>query len=237
MMPLRWLPLVLLLSAPAFAQDLAEVSPAIAKVEYEDAAIRVIRSHYEPGAHSAMHSHPPRIVITLTPGTLRLTRPDGSSVVPPADPQQRPLALGPETHAVANIGNTPVENIEIEFKHRTQLGDRRATPAESRADPDSLLSEPHHHWVMETPAFRIVEARIPPGETTQWHRHRYGNVSVRTHGSRISSQEQGGEWTPPTAMATGAVVFDGRKTPLVHRVKNSGTEEYRVVLVEFLAGE
>jgi len=162
------LPFALLLGN-ALAQDVVQVSPATAKVEYEDANIRVIRSHFEPGASAAMHSHPPRIVIALQPGTLRLTKPDGSSVVPPADPQQRPLAFGAQTHAVANIGTTPVENIEIEFKQQTQLGALQAAPDDSgAADPQALLHEPHHHWVMQTPYFRVVDARIPPGKTTQW---------------------------------------------------------------------
>lgn len=234
MIVLRWFACSLLLLGSAQAQDLVQVSPAIAKVEYEDAAIRVIRSHYEPGASSAMHSHPPRIVITLKAGTLRLSKPDGSSVVPAADPQHRPLALGPETHAVANIGSTPVENIEIEFKHRPSLGELRKTPSESSADPASLLHEPHHRWVMEARGFRIVEARIPPGATTQWHRHRYANVSVRIQGSRISSQEQRGEWTQPEDLPSGAVAFDKVTAPFVHRVKNSGNAEYHVVLVELL---
>ena len=121
----------LLLFGNALAQDIVLVSPATAKVEYEDANIRVIRSHFEPGASAPMHSHPPRIVIALKTGTLRLSKPDGSSIVPPVDPQQRPLALGPETHAVANIGNTPVENIEIELKRQPQLGELRKTPRES----------------------------------------------------------------------------------------------------------
>ena len=234
MMLLRCFACSFVLIGNALAQDLVQVSPAIAKVEYEDASIRVIRSHYEPGASSAMHSHPPRIVIALQPGTLRLSKPDGSSVVPPADPLQRPLALGPETHAVANIGSTPVENIEIEFKQRAQFGAMRKAPGESRADPDSLLHEPHHRWVMEAAGFRIVDARIPPGATTQWHRHRYANVAVRIQGSRIATQKQGGEWTAPEDLPGGAVAFDKVPAPFVHRVRNSGKVEYHVVLVELL---
>jgi quercetin dioxygenase-like cupin family protein len=223
-----------LLTGSALAQDIVQVSPATAKVEYEDANIRVIRSHFEPGASAPMHSHPPRIVIALKTGTLRLSKPDGSSIVPPADPQQRPLAFGPQTHAVANIGNTPVENIEIELKRQPQLGELRKTPRESSADPDSLLHEPHHRWVMEAPGFRVVDARIPPGASTEWHRHRYAHVSVRVQGSRISSQKQGEEWTAAEDLPSGAVAFTRVAAPFVHRVKNSGNVEYRVVLVELL---
>jgi len=231
---LRCVPFALLLGN-VMAQDLVQVSPAIAKVEYEDASIRVIRSHYEPGTSSAMHSHPPRVVIALQPGTLRLSRPDGSSVIPPADPQQKPLAFGPETHAVANIGSTPVENIEIEFKQQAQLGTLQVAPNDgSAADPEALLHEPHHRWVMQTPYFRIVDARIPPGETTQWHRHEFPSVGVRVHGSRISAQKSGGEWSSPEDLSSGAVTIEKLPLPYVHRVKNSGGDEYHVILVELL---
>jgi quercetin dioxygenase-like cupin family protein len=235
---LRWLPFCLLsLPGVAAAQDLVQVAPAIARVEYEDTSIRVIRSHYEPGTASPMHSHPPRIVIALKSGTLRLSKPDGSSVVPPVYPLQRPLALGPETHEVANIGNTPVENIEIEFKQQPRLGTLRTKPGARNADPLSLLNEPHHRWLMETSFFRVVDARIPPGETTQWHRHACPTVSVRIQGSRISVQKQGGEWTPPQDLPSGAVSFDNTAQPYVHRVKNSGSGEYHVVMVELPDGD
>lgn len=231
---LRCVPFALLLGN-VLAQDLVQVSPAIAKVEYEDANIRVVRSRYEPGASSAMHSHPPRVVVTLQAGTLRLDKPDGSSVMPPADPQLRPLAFGPETHAVANIGTTPFEAIEVEFKQQAQLEALKAAPHDSdAADPEALLREPHHHWVMQTPYFRVVDARIPPGETTQWHRHEYPDVVVRIQGSRISSQKSGGEWTPPENLPSGAVTVEKPPLPFVHRVKNSGGDEYRVILVELL---
>jgi quercetin dioxygenase-like cupin family protein len=230
---LRCLPFALLIGN-ALAQDLMQVSPAVAKVEYEDANIRVIRSHYEPSSSSAMHSHPPRVVIAVQSGTLRLSKPDGSSVVAAVDPQQPPLAFGPQTHAVANIGNTPVETIEIEFKRQEQLGTLQAAPDDSAADPEGILREPHHHWVMQTPYFRVVDARIPPGETTQWHRHEFRSVGVRIQGSRISTQKSGGEWSSPENMPSGAVTIEKDPWPYVHRVKNSGDDEYHVILVELV---
>jgi quercetin dioxygenase-like cupin family protein len=228
------LAITLLLAGGATAQDLVQVAPDIAKVEYEDASIRVVRSHYEPGASSPMHSHPPRVVITLLPATLELRRPDGSSVVVPADTQSRPIALDAETHAVTNTDTTPGEYIEVEFKRQPHLGALRTAPLESRADPESLLHEPHHHWLMETPWFRIVEARIPPGETTRWHRHRFPMVVVQISGGEVSTQKQDGAWSQPERVANGTVEFAKVQAPFVHRVRNSGSGEYRVVLVEML---
>ena len=88
--------------------------------------------------------------------------------------------------------------------------------------------------VMQTPYFRVVDARIPPGETTQWHRHEFRNVGVRVHGSRISSQKSGGEWSSPENLASGAITIERGPLPYVHRVKNSGSEAYHVVLIELL---
>jgi len=231
---IRWLALAVLLAANAPAQDLVQVSPAIAKVEYEDATIRVVRSHYEPGASSAMHKHPARVVISLIPASFRLSRPDGSSITPPPDPQLRPLAFGAESHAVTNIGNTPAENIEIEFKGLAEFGALRTAPLESSADPNSLLHEPHHHWLMESPWFRVVEARIPPGDATQWHRHSHSNVSVRIGGSEVSTQARDGEWSKPASAAAGSIEFRNVEAPYEHRVRNNGSGEYRVVLIELL---
>jgi quercetin dioxygenase-like cupin family protein len=109
-----------------------------------------------------------------------------------------------------------------------------APGTDNGADAQDILHEPHHHWVMQTPYFRIVDARIPPGETTQWHRHEFPNVGVRIHGSRIASQKSDGEWTAPADLPSGAVTIEKGPLPYVHRVKNSGTEEYHVVLVELL---
>ena len=234
MNPLRCLLFALLLGN-VLAQDLVQASPAIAKVEYEDANIRVVRSRYEPGASSGLHSHPPRVVITLQPGPLRLDKPDGSSMIAPADPQRRPVAFGPLTHAVANVGDAPVETIEVEFKQQSQLAALQAAPSESSAaDPEALLHESHHHWVMQTPYFRVIDARIPPGETTQWHRHEFPYVGVRIQGSRLFSQKSGGEWTSPENQPSGAVTIEKSAPPFVHRVKNSGGDEYQVILVELL---
>ncbi len=181
-----------------------------------------------------MHSYPPRVLITLKPATLELTKPDGSSLVIPADRQSRPTALDAETDAVTNIGTTPSEYIEVEFKRHAHLGKLRSSPLENPADPKSLLHEPHHHWLMGTSWFRVVEARIPPGQTTQWHRHSYSMVVVQISGGLVSSQLQGGEWSKPQHVTKGAVEFAKVELPFVHRVRNDSNSEYRVDLVELM---
>ena len=173
------LALTLLLAGPATARDLPKVAPCTAKVAFENASIRVIRLHCAPGASTPMRSHPPRVVITVKPATLKLSKPDGSSVVIPADQQARPTALDACTDIETDIGTKPGEYIEVEFKRHAHLGKLWKSPLENPADPNSLLHEPHHHWMMGTSWFRVVEARIPPGVTTLWHRHSYSTIVVQ----------------------------------------------------------
>ncbi len=232
--PMQWLALILLLVGQATAHDLSKAPPWTTKLEYEDADIRVIRLHCEPGASSPMHSHPPRVLIFLEPATLRLSKRDGSSSMIPADQQARPTALDAETDAETNIGTKPGEYIEVEFKRHAHLGTLRTSPLESSANPKSLLHEPHHHWLMGTSWFRVVEARIPPGETTLWHRHSYSMVVVQVSGGEVSTQNQGGKWSQPEHVPSGTVEFAKVRSPFVHRVRNNGSGEYRVDLVEML---
>ena len=234
MHPLPCLALTLLLAGPATARDLPKVAPCTAKVAFENASIRVIRLHCAPGASTPMHSHTPRVVITLKPATLKLSKPDGSSVVIPADRQARPTALDADTDTETNIDTNPGEYIEVEFKRHAHLGKLRSSPLENPADPNSLLHEPHHHWLMGTSWFRVVEARIPPGETTRWHRHSYSMVVVQVSGGETASQMRGGKWSEPEHVASGSVEFVKLRSPFVHRVRNDGTREYRVDLVELL---
>ena len=228
------LALTVLLAGQATARGLPKVAPCTAKVEVENASVRVIRLHCAPGASTPMRSHPPRVVITLEPATLKLSKPDGSSVVIPADRQARPTALDAESDTATNIGTKPGEYIEVEFKRHAHLGKLRTSPLENPADPNSLLHEPHHHWLMGTSWFRVVEARIPPGETTLWHRHSYSMVVVQVSGGQTSSQMRGAKWSGPEHVASGSVAFVKLRSPFVHRVRNDGSRGYRVDLVELM---
>ncbi len=50
----------------AWRQDLVTVAPDAAKIEYEDARVRVVRLRIAPNASLPMHDRPARVVIPLT---------------------------------------------------------------------------------------------------------------------------------------------------------------------------
>src|SRR5919112_658136 len=62
----------------ATAQDPVTVDAHVAKVEYEDARVRVLRVNYAPQQLLAMHNHPARAGLCLTPCDMLITAPDGT---------------------------------------------------------------------------------------------------------------------------------------------------------------
>jgi quercetin dioxygenase-like cupin family protein len=99
----------------AMAQDPVAVAPAQYKVEFEDAAVRVLRVVYGPGEKSAMHEHPDSVAVYVTGGRIRITLPDGRTGEPQVPPGHvmRHAAGG---HAIENLGDAPFEMVLVELK-------------------------------------------------------------------------------------------------------------------------
>ena len=207
------------------------MAPELARVEYEDARVRVVRLHIPEHASFQRHDRPRRVVVSLTANHVLLTRPDGATSV-------TRTAAGsvawsePAVRSVSNLG-AAVENIVIELK-------LAGAPAEPVANPPSVppvqyLSDLRHRWVLENQYVRVYAVRIPPGETTSFHRHAYDQVAVYVSGGQVSVQADGQPWGQPKAIEPHGVEFAaGAVKPTMHRVRNDGSTEYHVVLVQFL---
>ncbi len=218
------------LSAAA-AQDLVAVAPELAKVEYEDARVRVVRLHIPEHASLLTHERPRRVVVSLTANHVLLTRPDGTTSV--THTEAGTIAWSePAVRSVLNLGG-PVENIVVELKHTDDPGKPVANPP--AAVPAGYLSEPRHRWVLENQYVRVYDVRIPPGETTTFHHHAYDQVAVYVSGGLVSVQSDGQPWGQPATIERRGVSYsaDAAK-PITHRVRNDGKTEYHVVLVQFL---
>jgi beta-alanine degradation protein BauB len=236
--PMRLFVLAVLTFLSFLPQDAVVVNSKMVKVEFENDRVRILRVHFAPYERLDMHSHPALIVIAVTPNSRRAFQPDGSHqdlTGKAGDVAWRePLA-----HAVENLGNEPIENIEIEFKKATSPA-VLVTPADSShissAPPEvvPVEQERHHHVLFENQYSRVLDVRIPPGETTRFHTHAHDNISIRITGGQIQTQFKDKEWQPST-VKPGAVVFsDGSKNPYTHRIQNLGTSTYQVVDVELL---
>src|SRR6266853_3720886 len=99
------LSLLVVLCAPAYAQDPVKTSPQYYKVLLENDQVRVLEYRPKAGEKEAMHSHPAGVVYVLSGATLKFSYPDGGT-------EERAAATGeaiwrdPVTHAVENIGKT-----------------------------------------------------------------------------------------------------------------------------------
>lgn len=115
---------------------------------------------------------------------------------------------------------------------QTATGEEKVVP---------VFQEPRHHVVVDTPALRILDIQIPPGETTLYHRHDSAMLYVPIASSRTRNQNLGEDWTgggaAPAADAAPVPARPGRVTApanyldkgQTHRVNNIGSTLFRLV--------
>jgi hypothetical protein len=226
----------------AQTQDGAAASGGVAKVEFENEQIRVVRVSYAPHQKSAMHSHAGRFVVTLTKNHTRSVAPDGTAKS--SERAAHEYYWGDAvTHQIENLSDEPMENIEIEFKLSKAAGvevkpPHRAEPAGSgtEKDPVPVEREPHHHVVFENQYLRLLDVVVPPGEMTLFHTHSLDNVAVLLAETTLKNQNPGEDWTE-RPITHGSVGFRaGTKTPYTHRIMNTGAVVFHVMDVEILPG-
>jgi hypothetical protein len=216
---------------PAAAQDLVLVAPRAAKVEYEDARVRVVRLRLAPRESLPMHDRPARVVLPLTPNDVTTTRPDGTTSAVHAAAGKAVWSESAK-RSVLNL-DAPLENIVIELKQAKAPA--RPLPGPPSPQAAGTLDDPFHHWSFENQYVRVHEIRIPPGAVTVLHTHAFDSVLVQLSGGATQLQPQGGDWQPAESLEAGAVRFSADSArPRVHRERNQGAEEYRAILVQLL---
>ena len=214
----------------AWSQDLVTVAPDAAKVEYEDARVRVVRLRIAPNASLPMHDRPARVVIPLTPNDVRISHADGTASTTRTAANHAAWSE-PTRRAVTNLANSTLENIIVELKTANAAANAAAAPVPA---PPEYLSDSRHRWLFENQYIRVYDVRIPPGETTDFHRHAYDAVTVFVSGGLVAIQVQGEPWGMTEKIVPGVAFSADSKKPFVHRVRNDGTAEYHVILVQLL---
>jgi len=221
------------------AQDVVAVDPTIAKVEFENEQIRVLRLTYAPHQKSHMHSQPPRFLVTLTKNNIRSTMLDGTSSMSQRDANVFAWSE-PVTHAEENLADEPMDNIEIELKTakgpgvaaKLDTGEKKGAGTEK--DPVPVEQEPTHRLVFANQYVRILEVIVPPGRATLFHTHSLDYVSIMVSDTSFKNQVPGEDWTKRPA-ARGFLGFRKcTETPFMHRVMNTGTVPFHVFDVEIV---
>jgi quercetin dioxygenase-like cupin family protein len=226
-----WLASSLTLPFPAGAQDLVAVAPSLATVEHEDDRVRVVRLRIPAHAAVPMHDRPARVVVSLTANDVRLLLADGAERVTRTEAGTAAWSE-PTVRRVVNLGSA-LENVVIELKQAPAAALPVAGPPTAAAE--TVLDDPWHRWAFENQYVRVYDVRIPPGVTSTLHRHAYDQVAVFVSGGRVASQLEGESWRRPATIAPRRVEFAAHGVrPIVHRVRNEGDAEFRVIVVQFL---
>lgn len=220
-------------------QDEVAVDPGMAKVEFENDQIRVLRVSFAAHQKTQMHGHPSRCVVTITRNDVRMSFPDGTwqTAVRPA---HQLFWSEPVTHQVENLSGDPMMNIEVELKQSKGPGVAvKPAAAASRAqgtetDPVPVEQEPHHHVIFENQYVRVLDVVVKPGDTTLFHQHSLDNVAVQLTDSLMKRQSSGQDWIDSPAKE-GAVGFAaGTEQPYTHRITNAGATVFHVLDIEIL---
>jgi hypothetical protein len=98
---------------------------------------------------------------------------------------------------------------------------------------DAVIAAPKHHkLILENERVRVLDTRIPVGDTVPVHTHRWPGVYYTVQGSDFVRRDQDGN-----------VIFDSRQTPMratasfleylpPHSVENVGDREIHLISVE-----
>jgi quercetin dioxygenase-like cupin family protein len=95
--------------------DAPTADPEHYTVEFENADVRVLRIKYPAHSKGNMHDHPHSVTVFLTAGKLRMTMPDGKSMVGNVP---KGVAVFEEAgpHQPENIADSNFEAVRIELK-------------------------------------------------------------------------------------------------------------------------
>ena len=98
-----------------------------------------------------------------------------------------------------------------------------------------VYEEAMHRLVLERAPVRVLDVQVPPGGTSHYHLHSDPIFYVAIDISEIDAQVLGEKWkrTKVSAWSPGSVAHDLRhaEAPLIHRIRNSGSEIFRLIAV------
>src|SRR5215813_11105456 len=183
--------------SPMSAQDPVSTNPKNVTVVFENARVRVLRIHCGPRDKQTMHDHPAVAGVRLTASDVRVTTSSGEPTNLHHEAREVFWAA-PAQHAVENLTDQPIENIEVEFKSaRAPAGEvplnQEASPPPG-SEPVPVEQEPHHKVVYQNQYVRMLDVQVGPGESTLFHTHSHDNIAVRLTDAQLQNQNYGKEW-------------------------------------------
>lgn len=105
-------------------------------------------------------------------------------------------------------------------------------------DAVPVFQEPRHHLVFRNALVRVLDVRVPAGDTTLYHVHANRHIGVAISGARTWEQRRGQPASPVDTIADPAgFIFDNSSDslPYTHRVGNADTVAFRYVVGQLLS--
>jgi quercetin dioxygenase-like cupin family protein len=101
-----------------------------------------------------------------------------------------------------------------------------------------VYREPFHHPVFQNALVRVLDVRVPAGDTTAYHVHADHHIAVVILGARTWDQKMGDTATSSVSapLPVGGVFDNASDTiPYTHRVGNADTTAFRYLVAQILA--
>ncbi len=98
-----------------------------------------------------------------------------------------------------------------------------------------VSKEPRHKKVLENKYVRLLDVRIPPGDTTQFHIHSTPSLFLQFTNTNVCIQIKGQGWERSQNIAGSASYRSFLNDILVHRVSNCDTVPFHVTVIEMLS--
>lgn len=229
--------LLLFAASPVVAQeaagDPAEVASDQYTVLFENDAVRVLETNYEPGASSERHTHPDHVAVMMNEGTWRMVPPEGEPVEF-VSARGEAVWADAGTHAMEYTGEEAGTAILVELK---QGGDEpmmegmadeaeAAAGAEAPADPVEVAGA-QYSVLLDNAAVRVLQVSYAPGAESAMHGHP-GLVVVALTDATWAGTTPDGEATE-ASMTAGQVEWNDAS---VHAMRNASDSVAEVILVE-----
>jgi quercetin dioxygenase-like cupin family protein len=116
------------------------------------------------------------------------------------------------------------------------VGCHRAPSPASAGAPVPVYREPWHRLVYRNPLVRVLDVRIPPGDTSAYHVHGAPMVGVAVQDARVWYQTPGAAPRPVAIPKPTPYVFTNWSQPLpyTHRVANADRVPLHYLVAEWL---
>jgi len=98
-----------------------------------------------------------------------------------------------------------------------------------------VREEPRHKPVIVNEYFRVLDVKIPPGDTTLYHLHETPSLFLRFTSTDVALQVKDSAWSEKSRSVKGSADYDYFGYSRVHRVSNQDKDLYHVADIEILS--